>query len=427
MEYQSGFGNEFASEAVSGALPIGQNSPQRPPLGLYTEQISGTPFTAPRASARRSWTYRIRPSARHAPFEPVQLAPDWRTAPLVDGLTTPAQSRWSPAPLPAAPTDFLDGLRTLCAGGSAELQIGCSIHIYTATRSMSGRYLADHDAELLILPQEGGLHLRTEMGRLDVNPGEFGVVPRGIRFAIDLMGPSARGYACENYGPLLRLPERGPIGANGLANERDFLAPVAAYEDVETTCECLVRHQGRLWRVTLDHSPLDVVAWHGSYTPYKYDLSRFMALNSVTFDHPDPSIFTVLTSPSAIPGTANVDLVVFPPRWTVAEHTFRPPWFHRNVMHEFMGLITGRYDARQEGFLPGGASLHPALSGHGPDAATVHRASEVDLQPERISDTLAFMLETSLPLALTPYARSCPERQADYHRTWESLERRFRP
>jgi homogentisate 1,2-dioxygenase len=377
MQYSSGFGNDFATEAVAGALPVGQNSPQRVPLGLYAEQLSGTAFTVPRGANRRSWLYRIRPSVLHEPFV------KWREA-AVFGEATPNQLRWDPFPIP---------------GGA--------------------------DGELLLVPQLGGLTIRTELGILDVAPGEIAVIQRGIKFRVELQGSDARGYVCENFGALLRPPDLGPIGANGLANSRDFLTPVAAFEERDGDFEIVAKFGGALWRTKVDHSPLDVVAWHGNYAPYKYDLKRFNALNSVSFDHPDPSIFTVLTSPSEIAGTANVDFVIFPPRWMVAEHTFRPPYFHRNIMNEYMGLIFGVYDAKAEGFAPGGASLHNCMSGHGPDAATFEQASSADLSPRFLGDTLAFMFETRFVLRPTSFAMEAPQLQRDYWTCWQSLQKHF--
>ena len=341
VTYQSGFGNEFATEAVAGALPQGQNSPQKVPFGLYTEQISGTPFTAPRGMNRRSWLYRIRPSVAHSPFQPMENGL-LRSTPFDEVPAPPNQLRWQPLPIPAQPADFVDGLVTMAGNGDALTHTGVAIHIYAANRSMSERFFFNADGEMLIVPQLGRLLLRTEMGILQVAPGEIAVIQRGIKFRVELLEDRARGYICENYGPLFRLPDLGPIGANGLANPRDFQAPCAAYEDRAGKFETVVKFQGRLWRATMDHSPLDVVAWHGNYAPYKYDLARFQCINTVSFDHPDPSIYTVLTSPSEIAGTSNVDFAIFPPRWLVAEHTFRPPWFHRNFMSEFMGLIQRR-------------------------------------------------------------------------------------
>ena len=427
LSYQSGFGNEFATEAHPGALPQGQNAPQQAPLGLYTEQISGSPFTAPRAINRRTWTYRIRPSVMHEPYSEFPRPTHLRSGPFDEVPTPPNQMRWDPLSLPDEKTDFVEGIVTLGGNGDPALQDGVGIHLYVANNSMQDRFFYNADGEMLILPQQGRLTLRTELGVLDVSPGELAIIPRGIKFRAELPDGAARGYICENYGQPFRLPELGPIGANGLANARDFLAPVAAYEDREGSFEVVAKFLGRLWRTQFDHSPLDVVAWHGNYTPYKYDMARFNCINTVGFDHPDPSIYTVLTAPSALPGTANVDFAIFPPRWLVAEHTFRPPWFHRNMMNEFMGLILGQYDAKAEGFLPGGASLHNCMSGHGPDAETFDRASQAELKPQFIGDTLAFMFETRLPVRPTRFALESKILQHEYYECWQSLEKNFRP
>jgi len=422
--YQSGFGNEFATEALPGVLPASQNSPQKVAHGLYAEQLSGTAFTAPRSDNQRSWLYRIRPAAMHHPFAKV-FHPTLQSGPFTELSASPNQLRWNPFPIPSAPADFIEGLITIAGNGSADSQIGVAIHVYTANRSMQDRFFYNADGELLIVPQQGALSLRTEFGVLDIAPGEIAVMPRGVRFAVDLQADSARGYVCENYGQLLRLPDLGPIGANGLANPRDFLAPVAAYEDREGQFELLAKFAGKLWSAAIDHSPLDVVAWHGNYTPYKYNLAAFNAMNSVSFDHADPSIFTVLTSPSGIPGTANMDFVIFPPRWMVAEHTFRPPWFHRNVMSEYMGLVYGEYDAKAEGFLPGGGSLHNCMSGHGPDATTFEAASNAVLQPQKLDKTMAFMFETRLLIHPTRVAMESPQLQKDYLQCWHGLKKHF--
>jgi homogentisate 1,2-dioxygenase len=424
LSYLSGFGNEHATEAVPGALPHGRNSPQRPPLGLYAEQLSGTPFTAPRHANRRTWLYRILPSAMHTPYRRADNG-HWRSAPFNEGEATPNRLRWNPLPMPAEPVDFVDGMTTMGGNGDAATHTGVAIHIYRATKPMTDRVFSDSDGELLIVPQQGRLRLFTELGTIEVTPGEIVVVPRGVRFRVALPDGAARGYVCENYGAHFALPELGPIGANGLANPRDFLTPVAWYEDRRAPIESIVKFAGNLWATVLDHSPLDVVAWHGNYAPYKYDLARFMTLGTVSFDHPDPSIFTVLTAPTDTPGTANCDFVIFPPRWLVAEDTFRPPWFHRNVMNEFMGLVHGAYDAKAEGFLPGGASLHNCLAAHGPDRATFERASAAELKPQKIADTLAFMFETRLTIRPTDFALGCPELQRDYDACWAGFERRF--
>ena len=421
--YLSGFGNDFATEAIPGALPVGQNSPQRVAHGLYAEQLSGTPFTAARASNRRSWLYRIRPSVCHEPYAPyadARLRSDYSDTP-------PNQLRWDPFPVPSEPIDFVDGLITVCGNGDPLLHSGMAAHVYVATRSMEGRFFYDADGELLIVPQQGRLALRTELGVLEVEPGEIAVIQRGIKFRVELPDGAARGYVCENYGALLRLPDLGLIGANGLAASRDFLTPVAAFEDVEGDFEIVAKFAGRVWRAKTDHSPLDVVAWHGNYAPYKYDLRRFNAVNTVSFDHPDPSIFTVLTSPSEAAGTANVDFVIFPPRWMVAEHTFRPPYFHRNVMSEYMGLIEGVYDAKAEGFVPGGASLHNCMSGHGPDTPTFDQAAAAPLEPHFLGDTLAFMFETRFILRPTKLALDCAQLQRDYWKCWQGLSKHFSP
>jgi homogentisate 1,2-dioxygenase len=422
--YLSGFGNELASEALPGTLPEGQNAPQRHSRGLYTEQISGTPFTAPRGANRRSWLYRIRPSAAHPAFRRIGNGLV-RGAPFTEADPPLNRLRWNPLPFPDMPADFIDGLVTIGGNGDAGLNTGIAVHIYRATRSMQRRAFYDADGELLIVPQQGRLSLGTEFGIVEAVPGEIALIPRGVKFCVELPDGPARGYVCENYGQLFRLPELGPIGANGLANPRDFLTPAAAFEDRDGNFEIVAKFAGNLWAAEFDHSPFDVVAWHGNYAPYKYDLARFNTLGSVSFDHPDPSIFTVLTSPSEVPGAANCDFVIFPPRWLVAEHTFRPPWFHRNVMNELMGLVHGAYDAKAEGFVPGGMSLHNCMAAHGPDAATYERASTAELKPQRIADTLAFMFETRFPIRPTRFALETPALQRDYDACWQGLPKLF--
>ncbi len=424
--YQSGFGNEFATEAVAGVLPTGQNSPQRVAKGLYAEQLSGSAFTAPRHRNRRSWLYRIRPAAQHSPF--TELAPGTFHNRFDEAPATPNQLRWDPLAMPVQPVDFLDGLFTMAGNGGAAEQAGVGIHLYAANRSMSGRYFYDADGELLIVPQQGRLRIRTELGVLDVEPLEIAVVPRGIRFLVELPDGHARGYVAENFGAPLYLPDLGPIGANGLAHPRDFLTPVAAYEDLDGDFALVAKFQGELWQATIDHSPLDVVAWHGNYAPYKYDLRRFNTIGSIAVDHPDPSIFTVLTSASDTPGVANMDFVIFPPRWLVAEHTFRPPYFHRNVASEFMGLIDGAYDAKAGGFVPGGSSLHNCMSGHGPDAASFEKASGADTShPDHIIGTMAFMFETRKVIRPVRQALASPGLQGDYYECWRDLAKHFDP
>ncbi|HZS69508.1 MAG TPA: homogentisate 1,2-dioxygenase [Burkholderiales bacterium] len=422
LEYQSGFGNLHSSEAVPGALPQGQNSPQRPPRGLYAEVLSGTAFTAPRAENLSSWLYRLRPSAMHAPYRRMSNGL-LRSGPFNEVETPPNRLRWDPLPIGESPTDFIDGLATLAGSGEPAAQSGVAVHIYCANRSMAERLFVDCDGELMLVPQLGEVLLFTELGKLTVAPGEVAVVPRGVKFRVELLEKQARGYVCENYGAPFRLPELGPIGAQGLAQARDFLAPVAACEDKEARHQVVSKFLGALWAAEYRHSALDVVAWHGRYAPYKYDLARFMAINTVSFDHADPSIFTVLTSPSVQAGVANCDFVIFPPRWLVAEHTFRPPWFHRNVMSELMGLVHGAYDAKAEGFLPGGVSIHNCMSAHGPDMQTFERASSAQLTPQKIEDAIAFMWESRYVFRPTQFALSAPQLQQDYDAVWDGFKK----
>ena len=422
--YQSGFGNEFASEALAGTLPDGRNSPQRVAHGLYAEQLSGTAFTAPRHSNRRSWLYRIRPAAIHGPFALLDHAAfhnDFGSGPV-----TPDQLRWNPLPMPEAAADFVDGLVTMAGNGSPASQSGIGIHLYAANRDMHGRFFYDADGELLVVPQQGRLHIETELGVLDVAPQEIAVIPRGVRFRVALPDGSARGYVCENFGAFLRIPDLGPIGSNGLANPRDFLTPNAAFEDVEGDFELVAKFQGHLWRAAIGHSPLDVVGWHGNHVPCKYDLRLFNTIGSISYDHPDPSIFLVLTSPTDTPGVGNLDFAIFPPRILAAQDTFRPPWFHRNIASEFMGLIHGEYDAKADGFVPGGCSLHNCMTGHGPDAATFDKASAIDTsKPDYIDGTMAFMFETRAVIRPTAQALDAAHRQREYQACWAGLRKHF--
>jgi homogentisate 1,2-dioxygenase len=412
--YMTGFGGHFETEAVEGALPEGRNSPQRPAFGLYTEQLSGSSFTSPRHENRRSWLYRMRPTADHRPFTRYDGARLFAVAACAEPLA-PNRLRWNPPELPDG-TDFVDGLATMLHARTPEDLEGVAVHVYRATKSMDSRVFVDADGELLIIPQQGSIDIQTELGRMEVAPDSVGIVPRGVKFRVQPLEGEARGYVAENYGAAFRLPELGPIGANGLANPRDFETPVAWFEDREERTELVQKSLGHLWTTTLDHSPLDVVAWHGNYAPCRYDLSRFNVIGTISFDHPDPSVFTVLTSPSNLAGRANADFVIFPPRWMVAEDTFRQPWFHRNVMSEAMGLIHGAYDAKAEGFAPGGLSLHNLMSGHGPDVESWRKASEAELKPAKIEGTMAFMVETCWPYRPTDWALQSA--QPDYDEAW---------
>jgi homogentisate 1,2-dioxygenase len=427
FRYSSGFGNEFATEAVDGALPAGRNSPQQAPLGLYAEQLSGTAFTQPRGVNRRSWVYRILPSAKHPAFSRIDNK-NLKGTPFDELEPNPNRLRWDPLPLPTEDTsqDFIDGLFTVAGNGDSKTRAGMAVHLYAANRSMRDRYFVDSDGELLLVPELGAVVLHTELGPMRVSPGEIAVVPRGIRFKVELTDAFARGYVCENFGANFTLPERGPIGANGLANERDFLIPHAAFEERNHTVQVVNKFGGNLWAADYDHSPLDVVAWHGNYAPYKYDTASFMVIGTISFDHPDPSIFTVLTAPTDTPGLANVDFVIFPPRWLVGENTFRPPWFHRNIMSEYMGLVSGEYDAKAEGFVPGGGSLHNTYTSHGPDADSYAKASTAELKPQKLDGTLAFMFESRWTILPTMQAMEANFRQVDYDAVWSGLTRNFR-
>jgi homogentisate 1,2-dioxygenase len=427
LRYQHGFGNEYASEAVPGALPQGRNSPQRAPFDLYPELISGTAFTAPRHTNRRTWLYRRQPSVVSGRYQPY-AQPLWATGADRDMAVAPEPLRWHPIPFDAAAatTDFVDGMHTLAANGDAEMQAGVAAHVYLAGRSMERRAFVNADGEMLLVPQQGRLVITTEMGVLDVKPGEIALLPRGVAFKVALPDGVSRGYVCENYGAQFRLPELGPIGSNGLANARDFQAPVAAYEEGEGIYEVVKKFGGRFWRAPMKQSPFNVVAWHGNLAPVKYDTANFMTIGSISFDHPDPSIFTVLTSPSDTPGTANCDFVIFPPRWLVMEDTFRPPWYHRNLMSEFMGLVYGEYDAKPGGFKPGGASLHNPMVPHGPDEEAFDKASHAQLAPQKLDNTLAFMFESRYRFVPTPFAMQSPALDDAYADCWAGLKDQFK-
>lgn len=424
LQYLCGFGNEFATEAIAGALPQGRNSPQRAPLGLYAEQISGTAFTAPRAQNRRTWMYRRQPSVVTGRYE-AYSQPLWTSGAAGGRAVAPDPLRWNAFPIPAEELDFIDGLRTLVANGDVEAQSGMAALVYVANVSMARRALINADAEMLLVPQQGRLTVRTELGVVHAKPGEVLLLPRGLAFRVELPDGPSRGYVAENYGAPFRLPELGPIGANGLANPRDFLSPVAAYEDTQGATQIVKKFGGRLWRNTQAASPFNVIAWHGSLAPCRFDTANFMAIGSISFDHPDPSIFTVLTSPSDTAGTANCDFVIFPPRWMVAEDTFRPAWYHRNLMSEFMGLVYGQYDAKPDGFKPGGASLHNCMVPHGPDTAAFDKASTMALAPHKLDNTLAFMFESRWRFVPTDYAVTCGALDTAYSDCWAGLADRM--
>lgn len=426
LNYMPGFGNDFETESLPGALPQGQNSPQQCAYGLYAEQLSGSPFTAPRGTNERSWLYRIQPSVTHSgAFTPKDYS-YWKSAPCAEKSSLPiGQYRWSPQPAPKDSTNFIDGIRTMTIAGDVQTQVGMSSGVYFVNKSMEDEYFYNADGEILVVAQEGTLIFFTEFGKIEIIPGEICIIPRGVKFKVELLTKSATGYYCENYGGKFTLPNRGPIGANCLANPRDFKTPVAAFEDKVKECSLRVKWCGEFFETKINQSPLDVVAWHGNYAPYKYDLRTFSPVGAILFDHPDPSIFTVLTAPSGEEGTANIDFVIFPERWLVAENSFRPPWYHMNIMSEFMGLLWGEYDARADGFAPGGVSLHNCMLPHGPDVTTFKKASTVELAPHKLSNTLAFMFETRYAQHLTSFASESASLQKDYKSCWDGFERKF--
>jgi len=423
--YMSGFGNDFETEALDGALPQGQNSPQRCPYGLYAEQLSGTPFTAPRGKNERSWCYRIQPSVKHTNrFKKIEM-PFWKSAPhILDDIISLGQYRWNPISSDAK-TNFINGMRTMTTAGDVNTQVGMAAHIYVATENMENEYFYSADSELLIVPQEGQLRFFTEMGIIDLKPQEIAIIPRGLLFKVEILNGPARGFVCENYGAKFDLPNRGPIGANCLANPRDFKTPIAAFEDKSITSTVTIKWCGQFHTTEIDHSPLDIVAWHGNYAPCKYDLRTFSPVGALLFDHPDPSIFTVLTAPSGVEGTANIDFVLFRDRWSVAENTFRPPWYHKNIMSELMGNIHGIYDAKPEGFAPGGMSLHNMMLPHGPDMDSFEKATNSELIPQKMQNTMSFMFETRFPQHLTSFAAKEAPIQDDYIDCWSSLKKNF--
>lgn len=427
--YMPGFGNDFETEALPGALPQGQNSPQKCNYGLYAEQLSGTAFTAPRGQNERTWCYRIRPSVRHtAQFSAIQI-PYWKTAPnVLPDVTSLGQYRWDPVPLPSADQDltWITGMRTITTAGDVNTQVGMASHVYLVTSSMQDEYFFSADSELLVVPQEGRLRFCTELGVIDLEPKEIAILPRGLVYRVEVLEGPARGFVCENYGQKFDLPSRGPIGANCMANPRDFKCPVAAFEDRDgVRSRVVIKWCGQFHETWIDHSPLDVVAWHGNYCPYKYDLRTYSPVGAILFDHPDPSIFTVLTAPSGQPGTANIDFVLFRERWMVAEHSFRPPWYHKNIMSELMGNIYGIYDAKPQGFAPGGMSLHNCMLPHGPDRDAFEGASNGELGPEKLDETMSFMFETRFPQHLTEFAAKEAPMQKEYIEVWNQLEKKF--
>jgi homogentisate 1,2-dioxygenase len=424
----AGFGNVHASEALPGALPQAQNSPRHGAYGLHAELVSGTAFTALRAENTRTWLYRMRPAAQQgelAPFSQPTFTSEFDHEPVLANL-----AGFAPLPLPSAPTDFVDGLFTLGGAGSARLRRGYAVHLYAMNRNMEDRAFYDADGDLLVLPELGALTLLTELGVLDVKPGELALVPRGVRFTVLLAGTQARGYVAEVFGRRFTLPERGPLGSNGLADARHFRAPTAWAEDrLAKGYRVTAKIGGALHQATQDYSPYDVVAWHGNHCPHVYDLSLFTPAGYTRIDHPDPSIYTVLTAPLDETGAHSLDLVVFPPRWDATEHTFRLPFFHRNATTEINGIVH-EVPSDDGMFAPGAVFITPSMTPHAATAAGVDRhlaeaPDKID-RPHRYTErALWFQFETALPLSLTPWAVSAPHRHADWHARWGVYRSRF--
>ena len=420
----TGFGNHFESEAIPGHLPIGQNSPQQVKAGLYAELLTGSAFTQERQANKKVWLYKLRPSVTGTKLKEVHY--EKFQSFVSSEYNTPEQLRWLPMPDSAPNTNFLNSIFTMVACGSPG-ESGGAIHHYSFNTSMRNQYYYSADSESLFIPQKESLIISTETGKFHISPLEILIIPRGMKFKVDLEkeGQEAKGYYFENYGLPMGLPELGPIGSSGLANPRDFETAKAEFEEKLGECKLTRKFQGRFWENTVPDSPLDVVAWHGNYVPFKYDLRKFNTINSVSFDHPDPSIFTVLSSPSPIHGKANMDFVIFPPRWMVAENTFRPPYYHRNLMNEYMGLIHGTYDAKEEGFLPGGSSLHSCMSPHGPEKLVFDKATKAKLEPQYLADTMAFMLEGHHIFNPTKQAMEAGFKDDNYSQCWSGLDRNF--
>ena len=422
--YMPGFGNDHETEALPGALPQGMNSPQKCDYGLYGEQLSGTAFT--KHPPERTWCYRIRPSVKHSARYTKIDVPYWKSAPCIDPeIISLGQYRWNPIESSEAGLTWITGMRTITTAGDVNTQVGMASHVYLITESMVDDYFFSADSELLVVPQEGRIRFLTELGIIDLEPKEIAIIPRGLVHRVELLDGPARGFVCENYGEKFEMPGRGPIGANCMANPRDFKAPVAAFEDREVPSTVTVKWCGQFHVTEIGQSPLDIVAWHGNYAPYKYDLRSYCPVGAILFDHPDPSIFTVLTAPSGSPGTANIDFVLFRERWMVAEDTFRPPWYHKNIMSELMGNIYGVYDAKPDGFVPGGISLHNMMLPHGPDRDAFESASNAELEAEKLDNTMSFMFETRFPQHLTPFAATEAPLQENYTEVWSDLEKYF--
>jgi homogentisate 1,2-dioxygenase len=430
MTTLEGFGAPLQSEALPGALPLHQNSPRHAPYGLYPEQLSGTAFGLPRHKNLRTWLYRIRPSAQQSPFRP--LRHETFTTAFTSEPVEPNLFGWRPCPIPSAGQDFVDGIVTLGGAGDGHSRRGYALHWFTANRSMDNRAFCNADGDFLLVPQLGELTLVTELGVLEVGTGQIALLPRGLRYSVVLRSPAARGFIAEVYGRHFELPERGVIGANGLADARHFRTSTAWFEDrLELGYRITSKLGGVLYDAQQDYSPYDVVAWHGNYVPYVYDLAAFVPVSNVRVDHPDPSIYSVVSCPLDETGSNLLDLIVFPPRWDPTEHTFRPPFFHRNATMEWNAVV--RSDSSDGALFESGVSfLTPPMTPHGVTSAAVERAFRLDeataAVPHRSSDqSLWIQFESSLPLQLSPLAREPSRAILDWPTVWGAYRNHFRP
>ncbi|ORX94816.1 homogentisate 1,2-dioxygenase [Clohesyomyces aquaticus] len=417
--YQCGFGNRFASESIPSVLPRGQNCPQRVKYDLYSEQLNGSSFVSARQALQHVWMYRIRPSVVHGELSRSDLNSKLEAYfgpanPRVE--YNPSQQAWNPFPVPeASPSssiDFVHGLRTVAGQGDPTSKQGIAIHIYTANASMQNRAFCNNDGDFLILPQQGRLDIQTELGNVMVRPGELAVIQAGIRFKVSLPDGPSRGYIQEIFGAHYELPELGPIGSNGMALPRDFEYPVASFDlDSSSIWEIVYKLAGTLHSCHQPHTPFDVVAWHGNYAPYKYAIEKFINMANVERDQADPTIYCVLTARSIIPGVSLTDFLVFTPKWISTTNTFRPPYYHRNMSTEVMGLVYGTYGGSSHVLEPGGLSYEASYMPHGETYETWKMATTQDLRPTRAcEDTLAFMFHVSVPLMLTQWAMESPAR-----------------
>ncbi|KAH9874017.1 hypothetical protein IAQ61_004645 [Plenodomus lingam] len=436
--YQAGWGNRHQSEVIPGTLPVAQNNPQEVRFGLYTEGITYSAFAAPRAHNYSTYMYRCRPAAAHNGYVPFESKSNIQNCflslnPKV--ATLPEQAEWRPFPLPKEEEkiDFANGLHTLAGSGDPNIREGLALYVYMINSSMERRAFCNADGDFLICAQLGTLDIVTEMGKIFLQPGEICVIQRGIRFCMNLAPDTkvARGYITEVWGSMWELPDLGPLGGHGLANPRDFLYPVAAIDDnLHVDWQIVNKINGELVAIQQDHSPFDLVAWHGNVVPYKYDLTKFSSQNSTSIDHTDPSIFTVLTAKSRDPLTPLADFLWFGPRWDVATNTFRLPYFHRNSASEFLACLYGQGLGRSDDFQPGGGSFEGGHTPHGGFHEGYQHGMRIhESQPEKIlTEQLTIMIESSRLFLWTEWARKgCGviDEHGTNYKVWEALPDRF--